>query len=217
MTNKLQDVVEPFDVWWPKYLQGVNESAAAAERHLNIPAGTISSIPSDPDFIATVKAYAVVEPLLNDLIATWPPQKLGLERNEYFRTFVTALNVRGNTGKLELAGGLGLLAKSQIRFIKALAQIRHRYAHNVKNMHRSLTEILMEEQKNNQRILGHLTGLRNFTLPLDLDVSLDYDTNRLAKSFMYYRLTDFLATVLDTLRPPPPRPGGLLGALLTEG
>jgi hypothetical protein len=38
-----------------------------------MPAGTISSIPNDPDFIATVKTYAVVEPILNELIASRPP------------------------------------------------------------------------------------------------------------------------------------------------
>jgi hypothetical protein len=40
---------------------------------LEVPAGTISSIPNDPDFIATVKMYAVVEPILNELIASRPP------------------------------------------------------------------------------------------------------------------------------------------------
>ena len=129
MSDSLLPAPEPFNVWWPKYLERVNESAADAEHHLKIPAGTISSIPTEPDFIATVKAYAVVQPLLNDLIATWPPQVLGLgmfadlERNENFRTFVTALNMSGNTGKLKLAEGLGLLTKSQIPFIQALARV----------------------------------------------------------------------------------------------
>jgi hypothetical protein len=34
----------------------------------------ISSIPNDPDFIAIVKMQAVVEPILNDLIASRPPR-----------------------------------------------------------------------------------------------------------------------------------------------
>jgi hypothetical protein len=72
---------EPFEVWWQKYLDRVNESVVAAEQYLEVPAGTVSSIPRDPDFIATVKTFAVVEPVLNDLIAAHPPQPnyLGLD------------------------------------------------------------------------------------------------------------------------------------------
>src|SRR5262245_44366793 len=51
-------MVEPIDVWWPKYMARVNESVIAAEQYLEVPTGTISSIPNDPDFVATVKAYA---------------------------------------------------------------------------------------------------------------------------------------------------------------
>jgi hypothetical protein len=155
-----------------------------------------------------------VEPLLNDLIATWPPQVLGfgqfacLERNENFRTFEIALNVSGNTGKLKLAEGLGLLTDWQILFIQALARVRNRYAHNVGNMHRSLAEILTEEQQNNRRIVAQLTGLQ-VVLPIGFD-----NVNLALKSLMYHRLADFLASALNTLRPPPPEPGGLLGALL---
>jgi hypothetical protein len=59
------------DVWWPE----VKKSVDSAEQHLGVPAGTISSIPDDPDFIATVKTYAVIEPILNDLIAAYPPHR----------------------------------------------------------------------------------------------------------------------------------------------
>ena len=205
--------VEPFDAWWAKHLERVNKSASDAERHLEIPAGTISAIPDDPDFIATVKTYAVVEPLLNQMIAVGlsRPEILGMPsfpaQTESFRAFVTALNMSGKAGKLRLAEELGLLTKSQIRFIEALALVRNRYAHNVKNMHRSLAEILAEEQKN---IMEQLTGIRP-----DLSLSLD-GGNSVLKSLMYYRLTDFLAGALDTLRPPPPPSGGLFGTLLSE-
>jgi hypothetical protein len=65
---------EPFDVWWPKYLAKVQESVAAAENYLAVPPGTISSIESDQDYIATVKTYAVIDPILNDLILAHPPR-----------------------------------------------------------------------------------------------------------------------------------------------
>jgi hypothetical protein len=53
---------EDAEVWWRKYEADVHKSVVAAEEHLEVPAGTISSIPNDADFIATVKMYAVVEP-----------------------------------------------------------------------------------------------------------------------------------------------------------
>jgi hypothetical protein len=172
-----------------------------------VPAGTVSSIPYDPDFIATVKMYAVVEPILNDLIASWqqPPQTspyqalsllyLGQSARENFRAFVAALNIRGPTGKLKLAKGLGLLTEDRIAFIHAVAQVRSRYAHNVKNMHRSLTDIVTEEQRTNGRIVEHLTGIK---------LALSPDRNDVLKLLMYYRLADYLSDALQTLRPPPP-------------
>jgi hypothetical protein len=176
---------------------------------LEVPPGTISSIPNDPDFIATVKMYAVIEPILNDLIASRPPQGTASwlptppSEAENFRTFVTALNMEGRAGKLTLAEGMGLLTEARVAFIRAVAHIRNRYAHNVKNMHRSLFDILMEGQRNNARIMEHLTGL---TVPMD---------PVLVKLFIYYRLADYLSAALHTLRPPPPPPdeGGILGGL----
>jgi len=196
-----------FEVRWKNYLAQVNESIVAAEQHLEVPAGTISSIPTDPDFIAIVKMYAVVEPILNDLIASRPPKGVfpwllpSQSESENFRTFVTALNMEGRAGKLKLAEGMGLLTEERIAFVRAVARVRNRYAHNVKNMHRSLTDIVTEEQQTNGRIVEYLTGTK---LPLHPD---------LLKPFMYYRLADYLSDVLQTLRPPPPIEGGLLGML----
>jgi hypothetical protein len=44
-----------------EFIARINQSVTEAEQHLEVPPSTISSIPYDPDFIATVKAYAVVE------------------------------------------------------------------------------------------------------------------------------------------------------------
>jgi hypothetical protein len=92
-----------------EYQAGVDKSVAAAEEHLGVPAGTIASIPQDPDFIATLKIYAVVESLLNDLISKHPPF-FGMptpQQDDGYRSFVAALNMVGRTGKLTLARGLG--------------------------------------------------------------------------------------------------------------
>jgi hypothetical protein len=132
---------------------------------------------------------------------------VGVSAKESWQTFVTALNMRGGTGKLTLAKGLGLLQEHHISFIEAVARVRHRYAHNVKNMHRSLLEILSEEQPNQGRIVEHLTGMKTtLPLPAGLDINV-------VKWLTYSRLADFLATALHTLKPPPPPTGGLLGGL----
>jgi hypothetical protein len=208
--------LEPFD--WDAYYKRVDESITAAEHHLEISVGTISSIATEPDFIATVKAYAVVEPFLNDLIATWPPKTLAFgvlpmplpSQSDNFRSFVTALPISGNSGKLKLAEGLGLLSDWQISFVLALARIRNRYAHNVKNMHRSLGEMLAEEQEHNARIVKHLTGL-GLKLPLPAGWP-----DRMLRLFMYHRLADFLAQALHILRPPPAPEGGILRAFFEK-
>jgi len=185
------------EAWWNNYHAQVNESIVAAEQHLEVPAGTISSISTDPDFIATVKMYAVVEPILNELIASRPPSQ---GESENFRTFVTALNMEGRAGKLKLAEGMGLLTEGRIAFIRGVAQVRNRYAHNVKNMHRSLTDILTEEQRNNGRIVEHLIGIK-------FELSPSQSRNDLLKLLMYYRLADYLTyrrplTRCDPRHPP---------------
>jgi hypothetical protein len=200
------------EVWWANYLAQVTKSIIAAEEHLEVPAGTISSIPDDPDFIATVKMYAVVEPILNELIASRPPRGTfpwlapSQSESENFRTFVTALNMEGRAGKLKLAEGMGLLTEERIAFVRAVAQVRNRYAHNVKNMHRSLVDIVTEEQRTNGRIVEHLTGIKLAGSPA---------RNEFLKELMYYRLADYLSDALQTLRPPLPPEGGLLGMLGT--
>jgi hypothetical protein len=195
---------EPLEAWWKNYQARVKESIVAAEQHLEVPAGTITSIPDDPDFIATVKMYAVIEPILNDLIASWQKPRgnpfallfADQSARQNFRAFVAALNIRGPAGKLKLAKGLGLLPQHQIAFISAVAQVRNRYAHNVKNMHRPLTEIVAEEQQTNGRIVEHLTGVK---LP-----GPGVPPPDLLKRFMYYQLANYLSDAFQTLRPPPP-------------
>jgi hypothetical protein len=195
-----------------EFIARINQSVTEAEQHLEVPPSTISSIPYDPDFIATVKAYAVVEPMLNELIAKQMtgPDVPGITtpgRDEIYASFVVSLNMSGRAGKLRLAEELGLLINERVVFIEALSRVRNRYAHNVKNMHRSLVEILTEEQQHNKQIVKNLTGF-------DLSLSSSDDQTFL-KLFMYYRLADYLADALQILRPPPPS-GGLLGALFTE-
>jgi hypothetical protein len=110
-----------------------------------------------------VKTYAVIEPMLNDLIFARPPKPiLALapdKPNEGFQAFVARLTISGRVGKVALAESLGLLTENQARFIERMARVRNRYAHNVRNMHRSFVDILAEEQQNNQKIVEQVTGI----------------------------------------------------------
>jgi hypothetical protein len=111
----------------------------------------------------------------------------------------------GRSGKIRLAEGMGLLTQDQVRFIEAVSRIRNRYAHNVKNMPRPLTDMVAEELQGNGRVLAHLTGIQ----------SEGFITSVLGSSglrlFMYHRLADYLADALHTLRPPALPMGGLYG------
>ena len=91
---------------------GVDKSVTDAEQHLEVPPGTISSIPNDPDFIATVKTYAVVEPILNELITKHPPQlapyAFALAPTPAgYESFVVSLNISGRGGKLKARPSIG--------------------------------------------------------------------------------------------------------------
>ena len=191
----------------------MDESVAAAEQYLEVPSKTISSILHDPDYIATVKTYAVIEPMLNDLISTRRPREVfgsfaPGEPEESFRTFVAGLTISGRVGKIALAKGLGLLREDQVRFIEGVARVRNRYAHNVRNMHRTLVDILAEEQQGNGKIVENVTGLG---IKLPSPTLAPY-----LKMFMYHRLADYLSDTLKTLRPPPLPSGGLLSGLFGE-
>jgi hypothetical protein len=198
-------VDQPFEVWWSQYKEGVRKSVVDTEQHLGVPAGTISSIQTEPDFVAMVKTYAVIEPILNQTITKRLPRAAqGAAQEESCQAFVSAQRMgRGPNSKLRLAKGLGLLTTTQIHFIEAVTDIRNRYAHDVGNMPRPLKEIVIKEQKNHGNILVHLTGIK---------VTLAEVHNDNIKLFMYFRLADYLSDALHTLRPPPAPPeGGLLG------
>jgi hypothetical protein len=122
-----------------------------------------------------------------------------------FQTFVAGLPIGGRVGKVTLARSLGLLNEEQTHFIKGVATIRNRYAHNVRNMHRSLVDILTEEQQHNGKIVEQVTGLvETLSAP---------PPHPFVKTFMYHRLADYLSDALHTLRPPPLPAGGLLSGL----
>jgi hypothetical protein len=203
---------EPFDVWWQKYLADIEKSVDAAEQHLQV-AGAISSIKCDPDFVATLKTLAVIETMLNELIAGHPPQRpyqggalggppqmlmsLGPGANEHFRTFVVDLPLKGRTGKLGLAKGLGLLTPQQADFVEGVASVRNRYAHNAQNMQRSFKDMLTEGHQHDEKIIERVTGLQKVTTE-----QLKYLENADLRMLMYRGLANYLADALNTLHPP---------------
>src|SRR4029077_19595818 len=101
----------------------------------------------------------------------------------------------GRGGKVKLARSLGMLSEDQASFIEGVARVRNRYEHNDKNMHRSLVDILEEEQQGNAKIVEQVTGLVAKLPSPELEPMF--------KGFMYYKLADYLSDALHTLRPPP--------------
>jgi hypothetical protein len=72
---------DPIEVFWPQYVDGVNKSVTAAEQYLEVPAGSISSIEREPDYIATAKTCAVIEPMSNDLIVAGRPSPSAVQES----------------------------------------------------------------------------------------------------------------------------------------
>jgi hypothetical protein len=197
------------ETWWREYRAEISEAVAEAERHLEVPEGTISSIETDSDFMAVVKAYAVAEPMLNQLIVA--RRHFAVDELSYAR-FVTTLPMAGRSGKLQLAETMGVLSETERAFIGALSQVRNRYAHNIKNLHRALYELLSEEREHNGKIVDQLCGL-DLT---GITIVLNEEQNTSIKQMMYHTLADFLANSLNTIRPPPlpsTATGGLFGGL----
>jgi hypothetical protein len=176
-------------------LEKVHAHVRSAETYLEVPSGSIRSILTDSDFVAVIKSYAVVEPILNDMLFGHVFQQSTDSSDDSLKAFVTALPNTGRTGKLTLLKRLGHLSIEYCNFIEALTRIRNRYAHNAKNMHRTLTDICKEESKNDAKLLSNLTIL----------VKPNYDVPpELIRLLMYFKLGSFLGEALLHLPSPVP-------------
>lgn len=147
------------------FVKTIYERLQVSELRLQLPAGTLAHLHAEPDNSFVIKIIAAVEVIVNELIVhamTRPTGGLGGNTGkEVFGSaadFITErLQLDGRAGKLEYGRRLNVLTAKDIKYIQAVARIRNRYAHNIRNAGRSLIELTDEEHANNKNIFSDLT------------------------------------------------------------
>lgn len=184
------------------FFRAIEPTIKDAEQHLGVALGTIGDIRHDNDFIAIVKMHATIEPLLNDalehsLTRALKHPKVAFPGGEAVADFVLGANFEA---KIRLALKSELISESNASFIRAVARLRHFYAHNVSNMPKTVYEAADELDKQGDG----LALLRNLMASASLKKKL---TSRLAflylKPFMFLHFSGLLANLMRGIRPPP--------------
>jgi hypothetical protein len=182
-----------------------------AEAHLDVPHGTIAAVETDPDHIAVLKIHATIEPLISEMLSVHIMRavehpKVAFEGAEALDKTVRNLNY---DSKRKLAVAFGLMSKRQSEFVDAIAQIRNRYAHHLKNMALPVLAVAdkIASEGGDKKLPVKLAGVISAE-PLALSFGI--------RQFMYFQLANFLSDALHILRPPsPPSILGILSAMDT--
>lgn len=192
------------------FIADIEDRLAAGEKRLGIPAGTLSKLHDEPDYIMVIKIIAAIEPTVNDLIAGGLSKGGGLGGVPNKITFAPVadfaaerLQLSGRAGKLELAYQLGMLSDRDVKFSTTVSAIRNRYAHNIKNASRQLIDLIHEARKNDANLSRKLF--------YDIDVNLDGMPNGFVKILLAWSFSRFLESAEDRLQAPK---GSFLGGLL---
>ena len=188
------------------YQTAIDEMIAQAEAHLGVAHGTIADVANDGDYLAILKIHATIEPLINELlkenitrVLTHP--KVSFPGADTLAEFVLARNL---DEKRKLAVKSELIKPSQSEFIRHVANVRNRYAHNIKNISLSISEIAqkLSPQDNGAAILR---GLSN----------LDQPPRNALRIFLYWNFAFLLSDVIKGIKPPEWKGGA--GILSTVG
>ena len=117
------------------------------EKAIDVPADFLKSMYAEPrDAFLIVKAHAVFESLLNQLIEGRLPATAG---------FAWRLSMTGRASKPELIRHMKLLEGNDLHFVEGLAKIRNRIAH----VPRQLAEFsLLEEVRANEKTAAWLVA-----------------------------------------------------------
>jgi hypothetical protein len=177
----------------------IDEMIAQAEAHLGVAHGTIADVANDGDYLAVLKIHATIEPLINELlkenitrVLTHP--KVNFPGADTLAEFVLARNL---DEKRKLAVKSELIKPSQSEFIRHVANVRNRYAHNITNISLSISEIAqkLSPQDNGASILK---GLSN----------LDQPPRSALRIFLYWNFAFLLSDVIKGIKPPEWKGGG---------
>ena len=182
---------------------------AQAEAHLDVEHGTIADVIKDGDYLAILKIHATIEPLINELlkenitrVLTHP--KINFPGADALAKFVLGGNL---DAKRKLAVKSELIDPRQSDFIRNVADVRNRYAHNIKNISLSISEIAQKisPKDNGAAILTSLTAL---TKPPDHAIRI----------FLYWSFAYLLSVVIKGIKPPEWKGGtGILSGLTLSG
>lgn len=109
----------------------------------------VKDLSGDNDWTFIIKAHAVMEGILNHILA----EKLIVKaapfdfKKEERLDFFTRLPINGRNGKAELAYSLGIIPKEMKAFIVRLSEIRNFYAHDLRNMSVSVETYVFERHR----------------------------------------------------------------------
>jgi hypothetical protein len=201
---------------WNAYQERLHNSVGELEAHLGLAAGTIWSSVSGTDAEVIIKTYAIIEPVLNEVLrmrmfALGGDFKTLSEAQDSLESFIDSLAVRGRAGKANLARDLGFIADHDLKFIDDITTLRNRYAHDIRNLSLSVRDLCSKMGPNGERIAKELVGLADIT-----DQEVYNDTYRV---LMYFNVASFISRAMQAIKPPPPPPmsdTSLLGQFLAK-
>jgi hypothetical protein len=112
----------------------IDQMIAQAEAHLGVAHGTIADVANDSDYLAILKIHATIEPLINELLKenitrVLKHPKVNFPGADALAEFVLARNL---DEKRTLAVKSELIDTRRSEFIRNVANVRNRYAHNIK-------------------------------------------------------------------------------------
>ncbi|WP_279483960.1 hypothetical protein [Aureimonas sp. SK2] len=205
----MSDPSEEFPPETDEFLRGVLASIQAAEDHLGLRRAVIINLIGEASFVFMIGVYGVIEPILNDLLAGQimtirTKHKPFPEAQEGARKFVQK---QAFIQKAALLRDIGLLAKDEYQFLDAVAFVRNRYGHNVRNLSRPIIDVVADDPKKSKQILIALSGVKGAGFD-----DKELQNERILRFLILSELSRFLSSALHTLKPPPSTAmGGLFG------
>jgi hypothetical protein len=182
------------------FQEEIDQMIAQAEAHLGVAHGTIADVAEDSDYLAILKIHATIEPLINELLKenitrVLKHPKVSFPGADALAEFVLARNL---DEKRTLAVKSELIDARRSEFIRNVANVRNRYAHNIKNISLSIPKVArkISPKDNGAAILRSLSNLKQ--PPSDFSLRI----------FLYWNFAFLLSEVIKGIKPPAWKGGG---------
>lgn len=178
------------------------------EDHLTLPHGTLADIQHDNDYLKILKMHATIEPLLHELLEksitrVMKHPKVSFPGGEAVAELILEARLER---KIKLALDCELITSENAAFIRTLANVRNYYAHSIKNMTLSISEVAARISPQDQgfSVERKLYGISKKHSPLVM-VFL--------RPVLFSNFAYLVRSVVDDINPPPLLPGALSGIL----